>query len=87
MQKLFFKHLEQLVQKTEPAEPLITVIYKPDSTLMGRENLPSIFSPLFILLHLSPAHSFLSSSFPFIHVDAVSVGSNTFATSSCSALN
>lgn len=39
--ELVFKHLKQLVQRTEPAEPLITVIYKPDSTLMGRQNLPS----------------------------------------------
>lgn len=39
--KLVFKHLKQLVARTEPAEPLITVIYKPDSTLMGRQNLPS----------------------------------------------
>lgn len=41
MCKLVFKHLKQLVARTEPAEPLITVIYKPDSTLMGRQNLPS----------------------------------------------
>lgn len=39
--ELVFKHLEQLVQRTEPAEPLITVIYKLDSTLMGRQSLPS----------------------------------------------
>ena len=39
--ELGFKLLKQLVQRTEPAEPLITVIYKADSTLMGRQNLPS----------------------------------------------
>lgn len=49
MRELVFKHLTQLVQRTEPAEPLITVIYKPDSTLMGRQNPPSqSFLPLLI---------------------------------------
>lgn len=43
------------MQRTEPAEPLITVIYKPDSTLMGRQNLPSpSFSPHFISPFLHP---------------------------------
>lgn len=61
------------MQKTEPAEPLITVIYKPDSTLMGRENLPS---PSFLCSPSSPRSShasflltaslLLPSSFPFL---------------------
>lgn len=77
------------MQKTEPAEPLITVIYKPDSTLMGGENLPS---PSFPCSSSTPRSSYtsllltasllLSSSFPFIHFDVVSVDSNTFAVSS-----
>lgn len=64
--KLVFKHLKQLVARTEPAEPLITVIYKPDSTLMGRQNLPSpsflcsssLLTSVHLLSHLtSPPHS------------------------------
>lgn len=77
------------MQKTEPAEPLITVIYKPDSTLMGGEKLPS---PSFLLSSSTPRSSYtsllltaslpLSSSLPFIHFDVVSVDSSTFAMSS-----
>lgn len=66
MCKLVFKHLKQLVARTEPAEPLITVIYKPDSTLMGRQNLPSpsflcsssLLTSVHLLSHLTtPPHS------------------------------
>ena len=76
--KLVFKHLKQLVARTEPAEPLITVIYKPDSTLMGRQNLPSPSflrsSSLLTSAHLlsrltfsSPSFTLLPSlSFPFL---------------------
>lgn len=59
MHEPVFKHLKQLVQRTEPAEPLITVIYKPDSTLMRRQKLPS---SSFSLVFLSSTHL---SSHPF----------------------
>lgn len=64
--ELVFKHLKQLVQRMEPAEPLITVIYKPDSTLMRRQKLaaPS-FSPLFLF---SPP--FFSTSVHLFHIFA-----------------
>lgn len=47
--ELVFKHFKQLVQRREPAEPSITVIYKADSTLMRRQKRPSPFFPLLLL--------------------------------------
>lgn len=68
--KLVFKHLKQLVARTEPAEPLITVIYKPDSTLMGRQNLPSpsflCSSSLLTSVHLLSHLTFSSPSFTLL---------------------
>lgn len=66
--KLVFKHLEQLVQRTEPAEPLITVIYKPDSTLMGRQNLPSPSSLHSPTLPLHILHWLLRAIYVFTHL-------------------
>lgn len=72
--ELVFRHSKQLVQRTEPAEPLITVIYKPDSTLMGRQNLPSLSFLCSASLPLSIpdwlltyVHLFLTSSLPDPH--------------------
>lgn len=81
--ELVFKHLKQLVQRMEPAEPLITVIYKPDSTLMRRQKLAALsFSPLFlfsppstILFHLCT----FSTSLPLYHLVLC-----FFSASSCS---
>lgn len=65
--ELVFKHLKQLVQRMEPAEPLITVIYKPDSTLMRRQKLAALsFSPLFLFSPPSTILFHLCAPFPHL---------------------
>lgn len=65
--ELVFKHLKQLVQRMEPAEPLITVIYKPDSTLMRRQKLAALsFSRLFLFSPPSTILFHLCAPFPHL---------------------
>lgn len=82
--ELVFKHLKQLVQRMEPAEPLITVIYKPDSTLMRRQKLAALsFSPLFLFSPPSTILFHLCAPFPHL-CPSITSCCVFFSASSCS---